>query len=169
MNCTLKMSACILLILGVLCGKAVAKVVGGECVFTQNDTIDSTEFDNTTQICCSRSGVHDRYQQGQEVDCCGEGIYRLGMDLCCNNKVLRMDIIMKTCDKRTDLLEKRKSTVKLCKDKTNSTLHQNCCTTTKLLSKRCNKRRKEIQSILDLRSLLGKSKVKKTLLMIILL
>lgn len=46
-------------------------VVGGECVFTQNDTIDSTEFDNTTQICCSRSGVHDRYQQGQEVDCCG--------------------------------------------------------------------------------------------------
>uniref|UniRef100_A0A8W8JFJ0 Uncharacterized protein n=1 Tax=Magallana gigas TaxID=29159 RepID=A0A8W8JFJ0_MAGGI len=161
------MLACILLILGVLYGKAVAK--GGECVFTQNDTIDSTEFDNTTQICCSRSGVHDRYQQGQEVDCCGEGIYRLGMDLCCNNKVLRMDIIMKTCDKRTDFLEKRKSTVKLCKDKTKSTLHQNCCTTTKLLSKRCNKRRKEIQSILDLRSLLGKSKVKKTLLMIILL
>lgn len=28
-----------------------------------------------------------------------EGIYRLGMDFCCNNKVFRMDIIMKICDK----------------------------------------------------------------------
>lgn len=46
-------------------------VVDSECVYTKIDEILGEKFNTTTQICCKGSGVHDKYQLGQEVECCG--------------------------------------------------------------------------------------------------
>ncbi|XP_052711731.1 uncharacterized protein LOC128186044 [Crassostrea angulata] len=49
-------------------GKVVGEV---QCVYTKNGEILSAPFDNNIQICCRESGVLNRFEQGQEVDCCG--------------------------------------------------------------------------------------------------
>ncbi len=46
-------------------------VVDGECVYSKIDQITSAKINQTTQICCRRSGVHARYQEEMEIDCCG--------------------------------------------------------------------------------------------------
>lgn len=46
-------------------------VVDDECVYTNNSEIQYAKFNETTQICCPRSGVHDKCQKEQEVQCCG--------------------------------------------------------------------------------------------------
>lgn len=51
----------------------IAKVIVDlKCVYTEKDTISEAKFDPETQICCRKSGVHERFQQGKEMDCCGE-------------------------------------------------------------------------------------------------
>lgn len=50
-------------------------VVDSECVYTKIDEILGEKFNTTTQICCKESGVHDKYQLGQEVECCGGKIF----------------------------------------------------------------------------------------------
>lgn len=46
-------------------------VVDNECVYTKIDEILGAKFNATTEICCKGSGVHDKYQLGYEVECCG--------------------------------------------------------------------------------------------------
>ncbi|XP_052710958.1 uncharacterized protein LOC128185396 [Crassostrea angulata] len=43
-----------------------------ECTYIKKDTPSDAKFDPETQICCRKSGVHERFQQGKEMDCCGE-------------------------------------------------------------------------------------------------
>eukprot|EP00105_Crassostrea_gigas_P014212 XP_011430798.2 PREDICTED: uncharacterized protein LOC105330646 isoform X1 [Crassostrea gigas] len=51
----------------------IAKVIVDlKCVYTEKDTLSDAKFDPATQICCQKSGVHERFQQGKEMDCCGE-------------------------------------------------------------------------------------------------
>lgn len=52
-------------------------VVDSECVYTKIDEILGEKFNTTTQICCKGSGVHDKYQLGQEVECCGGKKFQL--------------------------------------------------------------------------------------------
>eukprot|EP00105_Crassostrea_gigas_P039667 XP_019923815.1 PREDICTED: uncharacterized protein LOC109619043 [Crassostrea gigas] len=75
----------LLLIFGLLC-KTAALVVDDECVYTKNGEIQYAKFNETTQICCPRSGVHDKCQKEQEVQCCGDKIYRPNKEICCENK-----------------------------------------------------------------------------------
>lgn len=46
-------------------------IVDLKCVYTEKDTLSDAKFDPATQICCQKSGVHERFQQGKEMDCCG--------------------------------------------------------------------------------------------------
>nr|XP_034331015.1 uncharacterized protein LOC117690673 isoform X1 [Crassostrea gigas] len=62
------------------------QVVGDECVYSKIDQILNAKFNKTTQICC-RSGVHARYREEMEIGCCGEGIYKLQIELCYNDQV----------------------------------------------------------------------------------
>lgn len=64
-----------LVIVAFLCKTSVAKVVDYKCVYEENDKITDAEFDPATQICCPKAGVRERFELGQEMDCCGE-IYK---------------------------------------------------------------------------------------------
>nr|XP_034334739.1 uncharacterized protein LOC117691924 [Crassostrea gigas] len=70
---------------GLLC-KTAAVVVDDECVYTNNSEIQYAKFNETTQICCPRSGVHDKCQKEKEVQCCGDKIYNPNEEICCENK-----------------------------------------------------------------------------------
>ncbi|XP_062599193.1 uncharacterized protein LOC134260655 [Saccostrea cucullata] len=60
----------------------------GKCLYSMNETSpDDAPFNKTTQICCTKSGVHDKYYQGHEVECCGDTTYIPEIDLCCKGKV----------------------------------------------------------------------------------
>lgn len=50
-------------------------IVDLKCVYTEKDTLSDAKFDPATQICCQKSGVHERFQQGKEMDCCGGKTY----------------------------------------------------------------------------------------------
>lgn len=63
------------MIVASLCKMAVAKVVDCKCVYEEKYGISEAKYDPATQICCQKSGVRERFKQGQEMDCCGE-IYK---------------------------------------------------------------------------------------------
>ncbi|XP_062597108.1 uncharacterized protein LOC134258572, partial [Saccostrea cucullata] len=60
----------------------------GDCIYSVNETsTDDAPFNKSTQICCTKSGVHDKYYKGHEVGCCGDTTYIPEIDLCCDGKV----------------------------------------------------------------------------------
>eukprot|EP00105_Crassostrea_gigas_P014215 XP_011430801.1 PREDICTED: uncharacterized protein LOC105330648 [Crassostrea gigas] len=91
------------IMISVNCEKKI--VVDSECVYTKIDEILGEKFNTTTQICCKGSGVHDKYQLGQEVECCGERIYRKEKEMCCNGQVHSKDNNVKNCKQRTQILD----------------------------------------------------------------
>lgn len=90
----------ILLIMGIIYGRAAARVVGDQCVYTRNERIIEKTFNATAELCCSMSGVHYRYQQGLEAKCCGEKIYKPEAAFCCNGEVYKKYIILNNCEMR---------------------------------------------------------------------
>ena len=45
-------------------------VVDNICVFkTDDERLTEVQFDNATQICCEK--VHEKMQNGKEIECCG--------------------------------------------------------------------------------------------------
>ncbi|XP_052712109.1 uncharacterized protein LOC128186346 [Crassostrea angulata] len=118
------------------------KVVDGECVYSKIDQITSAKINQTTQICCRRSGVHARYQEEMEIDCCGEGIYKPQIELCCNQQVYVKDLQINCdckCGKST--FEKDENRIKSGAAKGYSPLtHQNRWKELNSLEKRCRKK-----------------------------
>ena len=46
-------------------------VVDNICVFkTDDERLTEVQFDNATQICCEK-GIHEKMQNGKEIECCG--------------------------------------------------------------------------------------------------
>uniref|UniRef100_A0A8W8JEU6 Uncharacterized protein n=1 Tax=Magallana gigas TaxID=29159 RepID=A0A8W8JEU6_MAGGI len=59
-------------IVAFLCKTAVAQVVDCKCRYEENDTFQEADIDPATQICCPKAGVRERFELGQEMDCCGD-------------------------------------------------------------------------------------------------
>ncbi|XP_062586600.1 uncharacterized protein LOC134248191 [Saccostrea cucullata] len=59
----------------------------GNCISSMNGTADDAPFNKTTQICCTKSGIHEKHYQGHEVECCGDTTYIPEIELCCDEKV----------------------------------------------------------------------------------
>eukprot|EP00105_Crassostrea_gigas_P019768 XP_011438365.1 PREDICTED: uncharacterized protein LOC105335919 [Crassostrea gigas] len=59
-------------IVAFLCKTAVAQVVDCKCRYEENDIFQEADIDPATQICCPKAGVRERFELGQEMDCCGE-------------------------------------------------------------------------------------------------
>ncbi|XP_062586601.1 galaxin-like [Saccostrea cucullata] len=83
------------------------------CVYTKNDTILEQSFNASTQICCGKSGVHEKYHLGQRMDCCGERTYKTELQICHGEIVI-------SCGSHSDLT---KGTVTVL---TNASKHM-CC------------------------------------------
>nr|XP_022295425.1 uncharacterized protein LOC111105424 [Crassostrea virginica] len=63
------------------------KAVDGTCVYGKYDgTIASEKFNETSQI-CTISGIHEKYNGGLEIRCCGNGTYRPEIEICIEGKV----------------------------------------------------------------------------------
>uniref|UniRef100_K1RTS4 Uncharacterized protein n=1 Tax=Magallana gigas TaxID=29159 RepID=K1RTS4_MAGGI len=43
-----------------------------KCRYEENDIFQEADIDPATQICCPKAGVRERFELGQEMDCCGE-------------------------------------------------------------------------------------------------
>lgn len=53
------------------------KVLDGTCVYGKYDgTIASEKFNETSQI-CTISGIHEKYNGGLEIRCCGSKYHKL--------------------------------------------------------------------------------------------
>ncbi|XP_056015698.1 uncharacterized protein LOC125676804 [Ostrea edulis] len=61
------------------------------CVYTKDafpEKIFDKKFDNTTEMCCNKSGTYNRYDnQGRRLECCGNGTYNPEIEICCADQV----------------------------------------------------------------------------------
>ena len=60
-----------------ICYIIKGNVQDGKCVYRKyDDTIPSEEFNETSQI-CTISGIHEKYNGGLEIRCCGSKYHKL--------------------------------------------------------------------------------------------